>query len=814
MDAKAYLAAVAPAAGPSLGPTAAVPLPAVLARIDQQPFVGRGAALQRLGDRWQGNSAGLVVVSGEPGIGKTRLAARFAAVVHEGGGVVLCGRADEETVWPYQAFVEALRHYAAHRCDLVSAAAVPPAAARALAALVPELGVLDEREPPQRLGERDRNRHHLFEAVVRLLLHAAQPAGLLLILEDLQSADAPTMLMLRHVLRRAEQSRLLIVATFDDRQVRGGDRLAVLGRGAELEAIRLVGLRPTEVAGLIAARTGRRTVDDESVQRLCEETGGNPFFIQELLRSPRTALEQEVPPAVKQLIDRRLDQLPRASLEVLTLAAVLGNDFNLVELEAVAVDREQDELLDVLEAAVAAGLVVEVPETVDRFAFAHSLVRETLYERPIVSRRLRLHHRIAEALEASALPLHPAQLAHHYFQAREVGGADKAIVFSLQAGAAAQASHAYEAAVEHYERALGILPLVGRDDAAARCDLLLSIGAARWQASLPDPRSTFAQALELAHELGSPDRLARAALGAGGRFYAPAAPDVAYAELLERALAALGPGDSTLRVRVLARLAENLVFAPAPEQALERANAALGMARRLAEPTALAAALLGRHAALLDVEHAAERRRIGEEMLAVAGELEDPELGALVRHWLLYDLVELGEIKHARERQLELERIALELRQPLYRHSALAWRGVLTGLGGDLDEAERLARESVRLAERGGDADAQAHFTAQLVAIRREQGRLDEILPQIERLGRGGPDAVAWRCVLPLAHLDAGDPAGARGAYERACGGARAPTRGLLWLTATATLCEAAIESGTPRRASICTTSSPRTPIA
>jgi AAA ATPase domain len=779
---------------PATQPGEAVTLPGLLARVDEQPFVGRLAELQRLRDRWHSAAPRLVVVTGEPGIGKTRLTARFAADVRAAGGIVLCGRSDQDSVWPYQPFVEALRHYAAHRRDVVSAAEVPPAARRALAALVPELGAPDADELPRREDERARNRHHLFEAAVRLLLHAARREGLLLVLEDLHWADAPTALLLRHVLRRAEGSRLLVVATLDDRQLRGSDPLVNLRLDAEPDVVHLLGLQPAEAAELIAARAGRDAADEESVRRLCDETDGNPFFIQELLRSPSSAPEQHVPAAVKHLIARRLDQLPHASLEVLTLAAVLGNDFSLMELEAVAPEHEQDELLDTLEAAVSAGLIVEAPDVIDRFAFAHSLVRETFYERPIASRRLRMHRRVAEALEVSPLPVHPAQLAHHYFEAREVGGADKAIVFSLQAGVAAQTSHAYEAAVEHYERALSILPLVGRDDISARCDLLLSIGSARWQASLPNPRSAFADALVLARELGSPGRMARAALGAGGRFYAPAAPDLRYAELLGEVLAALEPGDSSLRVRLLARLAENLVFAEPSMQAIEPAEAALEMARRLAEPTALAAALLGRHAALLDVEHASERRRIGEEMIAVAGELEDPELGALGRHWLLYDLAELGELEHARRRHAELERLAAELQQPLYRHSGLAWRGVWAGLAGKFTEAERHARESVRLAERAGAPEAQAHFTAQLVAIRREQGRLDELLPQISRLADGGADAIAWRSVLPLAHLDGGDRARARAAYERACDSPR--PRSLLRLTATAWLCEAATELG------------------
>ena len=213
-----------------------------------------------------------------------------------------------------------------------------------------------------------------------------------------------------------------------------------------------------------------------------------------------------MPPAVKHVIGRRLDRLPRAALEVLTLAAVLGSDFSLdgagggrARPRAGRADRRPRG------GRRGAASIVEDTEQVDRFSFAHALVRETLYERPIASRRVRLHRRVAEALEFSPLPVHPAELAHHYFQARAVGGADKAILYGLEAGIAAQTTHAYEAAVEHYERVLSILPLVGRDDAGARCDLLLALGAARWQASQPDPRSTFAQALEMARELGSPE---------------------------------------------------------------------------------------------------------------------------------------------------------------------------------------------------------------------------------------------------------------------------------------------------------------------
>src|SRR4051794_25669127 len=321
------------------------PLPAALARADEALFVGRAEVLRRLRDRWQDHgraAGGLVIVTGEPGIGKTRLAARFAAEVHAGGGVVLCGRADEENVWPYQAFVEALRHCAAHRRDLVADARLTPPAARALATLMPEVG---STAAPERT-EDERTRHHLFEAVVRLLLHTARPAGLLLVLEDLHWADAPTALLLRHLLRRAEGSRVLVLATCRDGQPGEGGRLADLRRDTKLDTVRLGGFSPAEAADLVAAQAGPDAADPASVRRLCRVTGGNPFFIEELLSSPDLAPDEglRVPTAVKQAIGGRLDRLPRASQEILTLAAVLGNQFDLMTLEIVASDRGQDEV--------------------------------------------------------------------------------------------------------------------------------------------------------------------------------------------------------------------------------------------------------------------------------------------------------------------------------------------------------------------------------------------------------------------------------------------------------------------------------------
>jgi tetratricopeptide (TPR) repeat protein len=191
------------------------------------------------------------------------------------------------------------------------------------------------------------------------------------------------------------------------------------------------------------------------------------------------------------------------------------------------------------------------------------------------------------------------------------------------------------------------------------------------------------------------------------------------------------------------------------------------MARAAGDPGALAAALMGRHAALLDIDHVEERRELIDEALAVAERLEAGELVALALHWRIYDLIELGDIKGAGRSYERLHALAHELHQPLYSHAALAWRAVAAHLNGHFDEAERIARESLRIAEAAGAPEARAFFLTQLFAVRREQGRLAELVDPLERLAHvPGPVGVSWRATLPFILVEAGEPERARAAYE------------------------------------------------
>jgi DNA-binding SARP family transcriptional activator/tetratricopeptide (TPR) repeat protein len=826
-------ATAAPGSVPA--PEEAHPLPPVIAAREERPFVGREAELTVLRRRWARTSAGqgsVVVITGEAGMGKTRLAARFAAEAHAGGAAVLHGRIDEETVVPYQPFVEAIRHYVAAPGGAASADGIDT---EALAPLLPELG-----GTPSESGERENRRYRLFEAVAALLSRAAAERPLLLVVEDLHWAGRPTLLLLRHVVRRLHGQPLLVLITMRDEEANlvadPARLLADLAREHAVERVNLAGLEEADAAELVG--------DAELAQRLHGRTAGNPFFIEEMLRSLDEAPDDPpgVPEGVKDLVSRRLARLDAGTVETLVAAAVLGRDFRLATLEAM-VARPGEELLGALEEALRASVVREDPEHVDRFDFAHALVRETLYDTPAQARRARLHLRAGHALEAEGAP--PGELAHHFFEAREVGGADAAVAHSTAAARHAVAAHAYEEAAWHLQQALRALPgdeaaagggraavegarpagpagggraaverarpagrvaaervpPAGREAAVQRAELLLALGDVRWQASEPGARDAFDEAAALARAHDAPDVLARAALGAGGRFYMPTVSDPAYVGRLEEALAALPDEDGALRARLLARLAEHLALADADERPATLGTEAVAMARRTNDDGALAAALMGRHAALLGIEHVEERKRTIDEAIALAERLHAHELQALALHWRIYDLVELGDIAGAQASHARLEQLARELHQPLYSHAALAWRGEWAHVAGRLDEAERIHRESLRIAEAAGAYEARGFFLTQLFAIRRDQGRLGEILPQVERLVRDpGSIGSAWRAPYPLVLLQAGETERAKAAYDLALADAleRGLPSSLFRLSALVCLAEASAQLGDP----------------
>lgn len=814
-------------AAPGPGPAAQGPgvsLPTPLRAVGRDPFVGRAEPIRRLDALWRRVQAGerrFVLVVGEPGVGKTRIASRVAQAAHASGGTVLYGRADEDMLAPYQPFVEALHHHVS-QTPLSELEVSLGAELSELGRLIPELSrhMPELREPL--LGDAETQRFRLFETVVRLLAHAASRRPLLLVLDDLHWADRTTLQLLRHVLRAPAPTRLMVLGTYRDVEVvpshHLAELLADLRREQLFDRVALAGLDETETAALVSSRLDAEAAP-AFVERLHRQTAGNPFFIGEALRSlaesgspahdrsddQEQALERMgVPEGVGEVIVRRLSRLSELTVWVLSAASAIGREFDLGVLAA-TLQVDEDELIAGLEEAMGAGLVLELPDGADRFAFCHALVRQTLYERQAVARRVRLHRRIAEALEGRADERggSVAELAHHFFEARQVAGPEKAIRYAVQAGEQAAAALAHQEAVDHLHRALRAFGPGRAGDGAQRCEVLLRLGRVQWRAGdSAAARATFSQAVVSARGRDAPEQLARAALGVTGHYYEAGVADPSVVALLEEALAALGEQDGALRARLLTRLADSLHFQAAAERSEALSLQAVAMAKRVGDTDALVAALTARHAALLHVARLDERLRVSDEALDLAERVGNRELTAQALHWRVYDLLELGDAEAARRDHGALRRLADELGQPIYAHFTAAWDAVWAHADGRFEESEALAGGAQALAERAQLKTARSTYLGQLFSLRRDQGRLGELVDGIETVAARYPAFVVWRAALPVALIGAGRETDARAAFERlAADDFAAIPRDLFWLSTFALLTDACAGLGDGPRA-------------
>lgn len=460
-------------------------LPAVLA--GPGPFVGRGQELERLFSAWQtalASGTNAVLIAGEPGVGKTRLAGEWSRQAYDQGALVIYGRCDEDLGAPYQPFAEALRSLVP--C-LGSGRLGGLRGVEALLPLVPGLtDVLPDLAAPTR-ADPDTERYALFDAVVALLSVASASAPVVLILDDLHWAAKPTLLLLRHLLRFGERARVQIIGTYRstdlDRSHPLSAMLADLHRDGTANRLQLGGLDEEDVTAYVA-EAGYN--DEELARALASVTGGNPFFLIEALRHVEESGgrwdQSTLPQGVREAVSRRLSRLTPETNKALAAAAVVGSRFALELVERVV----GDDLVDAFDEACKAGIVLEEPG--GRYRFNHALVRQSLLAELPSVRRMRLHQRIATTLEnePGADDELLAELAHHYFECAWAGNAVKAVEYCRRAADQAMARLAYEGAADLYGRALHALEeiddeLPDRDDQTAellvaRCEALLAAG--------------------------------------------------------------------------------------------------------------------------------------------------------------------------------------------------------------------------------------------------------------------------------------------------------------------------------------------------
>jgi tetratricopeptide (TPR) repeat protein len=685
---------------------------------------------------------------------------------------VLFGRCEEGLAAPYQPFVETLRTLLAdpEAAQLVFQGSV---SGRQIARLLPDLADSAGAGPTAGGSSPESDRWLLFQDIVESLRKVTEDHPAVLVIDDLQWAEPATLLLFRH-LARASIVGLLMVATCrtgEDAESAGLTELrADLARDQLVETISLTGLVEPDVAALIHARTGQPP-DDEFVSAVSAETGGNAFFVDELVRHlmdlsalppvaerwPRTndLARLGAPRGVTHVLARRLDGLSASARRALALGATVGDEFDLTVVE-VADPAGGTELFDAVEGGGGRGLVAEVPGKIGRYRFAHALVRQVVLAPLSSTRRAKLHWQVAVALATTTpeprSPLAISQLAHHCSQGIAIGNPSIAVEWLERAGEVASDQFAYEDALEHYRNALAALDRCPPDpDRHYR--LLAGMGAAANALSdFETAHPAWLEAASVAQLLGDPAKLCAATYGYGllmrvGR------PDDALVRLIDQSLELTGPTHSLPRADMLAFRAGKLVGSIPPERLEGDAAEALALARSLGDPETLAHALGAMKSVLEGTSRALVRQQLTLEQLELYG-------ATAWKHPIAYLGLAKAELQLGRRDQAELAvrraaDLARERHTMLELNNALVFVAALAIMEGRFGEAKRLAAQA-RDAGNPANEAVTLGYQAQIVASRIEQGRAIELLDGLRNLTDAMPTLNAWRAMLAGLYADIG----------------------------------------------------------
>jgi DNA-binding SARP family transcriptional activator/tetratricopeptide (TPR) repeat protein len=744
-------------------------------------FVGRDAELAALVGALEEAEAArgsVFLVSGEPGIGKSRLTDEAAAHARDRGLLVLRGRCWEAGGAPgYWPWVQLLRTYL-RGAELDELRARLGPGAPELAELLPELRELLADLPRPAVHDPEALRFRLFDAVAALLRGIGDERTLLVVLDDLQAADAPSLLLLQFVAGTVGDARIVLFAAYRDTDTGPGhplDRLvAELVREPTVSRISLSGLGRTEIGEYIELSAGRRA-PEPVVEAIHRSTEGNPLFVVETVRLlaaegrlDRAEAGTVVPSGVREAIDRRFERLSEATRAALTIASVLGREF-----EPEVLDRLEpgDDVAGALDEAIAARLVTAAPGAPGMLRFSHALVRDALYDAIPQRRRRELHGRAAGELERRhrADPgAHFAKLAQHFFEAAST---EETVEYARLGAERAASQLAYEEAARLYRLGLRALERGGVPDESHLCDLLLGLGDVQARAGdWAGAQETFLLAADVARRGGMAERLGRAALGYGGRWvWTVMRGDPHIIPLLEEAIGALPGEDSELRARLLARLAAGplkLQGDASRPRRFELSAEAVAMARRLDDPAVLAWALDGRKVAIWGPDTLEEHWAVIEELRELAENAGDPEQLVDAHICTLIKLFERFELGRFEAEYARAAKAAADLRQPGQEWLVAVMAPIHALLLGHLADAERLIDKAFELGRDAAAWNARVSSLLQRFVLRSLQGRAAEVGQDLGSVAEANPWYPTLHAALVSLHADVGDAEAARAIFE------------------------------------------------
>ncbi|MBI4517982.1 MAG: AAA family ATPase [Deltaproteobacteria bacterium] len=792
-------------------------------------FVGREPELHALRaafDRLASTRGHVVLVSGEPGIGKTRLAVELERIAVERGARVLWGRCWEgDGAPPFWPWTQVLRN---------DVGLVMPPPLRRVAAFEPP-------EPP--VAADSHARFELFDSVTQFLKTASVAQPLVLILDDLHRADEASLRLFGFLTHELRDAPLLVLGTYRDTEVGPDHPLSRLFAeiAAESERIPLQRLSESEVKHLIECTTGQAP-SAALLAAVYDHTEGNPFFVIEIVRllvstgrlhQPdehaerpqrpkrrlREAMNQSIssfpqsssgnpscpihthgcpledcghdgleprvheqrlgiPPGVRALIRQWRERVSSEAQRLLAVAAVIGREFELPALHralATANEAGANRVLAAIDEAVEVGLV-SAGRGIGRCSFSHALVHETFYEDLTTAERIALHRRVAEAIEAvyaADLDAHAAELAHHFFQAIPAGTAAKATHYAIRTAEQAAAVFAHEDAITHYAQALAALVahtgLDAEEMARRRCEILRRLGEAQGRAgNLAGARASLLEAVAIARALRSPDLLAWAALGftAIGSDINPNL-DAELVSIGEEALAGLGAGDTALRARLLGGFSAMLCYAGNAERGAVLSREAVAVAERLGDPGVLVDVLNDAQFALTGSPDVETRLALAERALALTRQAGARERALDVYLYQVSAFLQRGDAVAADVALRSCADLAQAMRRPFYVWRVAVVRAMRALLHGAHAEAEDLAHQALAVGQRAQSVNARLAFATQLFGLRRDQGRLEELEGTARWAVDEYPAIPGLHCALALLYSELGRATEARAEFER-----------------------------------------------
>ncbi len=502
------------------------------------PLVNRAAEFSKLKAAFADaltSKASVVAVQGEAGVGKTRLMRELAVFAQAKDTVGLTGGAREEKI-PYGPWVELLREYVGQTSGEVLRRMLGGSLSE-FAKLIPDIAAkVGTVPPPKPLGE-EHDRIRLYEAIVQFLIAICIEKPLFLLFDDMQWADQASLDLLEYFVRNSSNLRVLTLVSYRTEDVSSDSPLSKvlmkLNRERLLETVQVRGLNKEDTTNFIKQVFGEQTVSTEFVDLIFQRTGGNPFFVEEVLRSlvedgtifrtekkwdRKPIQELIVPESVKVTLRSRLTKLGPEALVILRWAAVAGSEFNFELLEEVS-QLDQETLLQRIETALSAGIILETPREKGNFKFADNRLRELLLDDLSRIRQAKYHLKIAEAMEklhSKNLERHAEALATHF---TEGGDTQQGIKYSMMAGDRNESIHAYEQAINDYRRSLDLIELKGDIDQEKASVLEKLAGSYRQAGQFQNATQCYEQALTIFEKLHDSKACARACIGLAQTIY-------------------------------------------------------------------------------------------------------------------------------------------------------------------------------------------------------------------------------------------------------------------------------------------------------